>query len=372
MPTPRTTPPYRADHVGSLLRPASLLRARAQLANGEIGAEELRVKEDDAIREVVRMQEAVGLQSVTDGEFRRHLWHMDFLLQFGNVSKAKSGIQVQFHSESGTLSRETSALRLEGALSRPRPILVRDFEFLRSVSHATPKITMPSPSVMHSMCMRGQANELAHQDADAFFESIARVYREEIADLGTAGCRYLQIDDVNFALFCDPGISAQMASLGEDPARLRHDYIRLNNAAIGARPREMAVTVHICRGNLESAWQATGGYEPVAEALFNELDVNGFFLEYDTPRAGDFAPLRFVPPGKVVVLGLVSTKVPALESKDELKRRIDEAARYVSLDQLALSPQCGFASAEQGNKITLDDEIKKLELIVEVAREVWT
>ena len=364
-------PPFRADQVGSLLRPPALLRARERWTAGEIGADELRALEDEAIRDVVRLQEGVGLQAVTDGEYRRRLWHMDFLLQFGNVSKVKSEVQVDFHTESGTLSRETSALRVDGLLARPRPILLRDYEYLRSITDRVPKMTMPSPSVMHSLCIRGRTNGSVYPSHAAFFDAIAELYREEIADLAAAGCRYLQVDDVNLAFFCDPEMRAQMKRLGEDPQRLLHDYVDLINAAVGSRPPDVAATVHICRGNLQSAWQASGGYEPIAEQLFNQLDVNGFFLEYDTPRAGDFAPLRFVPPGKTVVLGLVTTKAPTLERKDDLKRRIDEAARYVPLDQLALSPQCGFASGEHGNNLTVEDEIKKLALVVEVAQEVW-
>jgi 5-methyltetrahydropteroyltriglutamate--homocysteine methyltransferase len=367
----RDTPPFRADHVGSLLRPPELLRERQRAAEGSISAQELRMAEDEAICAAVHMQEEVGLQAVTDGEYRRRLWHIDVLLKFGNVSRAKSEVTVEFHSESGTLSRESGALRIDGTLTRPRPVLLADFAFLRSVSTVTPKVTMPSPSIMHSLCMRASAKGSAYRDAGEFYAAIGQVYREEIADLAEAGCRYLQLDDVNFSFFCDPELRAQMASRGEDPESLPAEYIALINEAVAVRPGDMAVTVHICRGNLQSAWQASGGYEPIAERLFNSLDVTGFFLEYDSPRAGDFAPLRFVPAGKMIVLGLVTTKGPALERKDELKRRIEEAARYVPLDQLALSPQCGFASGEQGNKLTIDDEIKKLELIVDVAHEVW-
>jgi 5-methyltetrahydropteroyltriglutamate--homocysteine methyltransferase len=367
----RQTPPFRADHVGSLLRPPALLEARERRQRNEITAEELRRIEDAAVRDVVKLQEDIGLQAVTDGEFRRTLWHVDFLEQFANVSVTRSPVKVRFHTAEGDIERSPSALRVGGKLARPHPIFVEHFKFLKGVAHATPKLTIPSPSILHFRGGRGAIDEKAYPDMAEFYADLARVYNEEVRDLAAAGCRYLQIDEVNFAYLCDPKLREQVQNIGEDPATLPHTYAQLINRSIAARAPDMAVCMHLCRGNFEGAWVAEGGYEPVAEILFNEIDVEGYFLEYDTPRAGDFKPLRFVPKGKTVVLGLVTSKMGKLESKDELKRRIEEASRYVPLDQLALSPQCGFASGARGNKLALDDEIAKLKLIVEVAREVW-
>jgi 5-methyltetrahydropteroyltriglutamate--homocysteine methyltransferase len=367
----RTIPPYRADHVGSLLRPPALLAAREEHRAGKLTAEALGRLEDAAIRDAVKLQEDIGLRAVTDGEFRRTLWHADFLTGFANVVKTRSGVTSHFHSEEGDTERELSAFRVVGRLSRPHPIFLDHFRFLKSVAAVTPKQTIPSPSVLHFRGGRDAIDRGAYPDLALFYADLARVYREEITDLADAGCRYLQIDEVNFAYLCDPELRAQVLTIGEDPDALPHTYAALINAAIDGRPRDMITAMHLCRGNFEGAWVAEGGYEPVAEVLFNEIAVDGYFLEYDTPRAGDFAPLRFVPKGKTVVLGLVTTKRGALESKDALKRRIDEAARYVPLEQLALSPQCGFASGERGNKLTVAEEIAKLRLVVEVAREVW-
>jgi 5-methyltetrahydropteroyltriglutamate--homocysteine methyltransferase len=367
----RSTPPFRADHVGSLLRPPSLLAARERRRRDEITAEELTRLEDAAIAEVVKLQEDIGLQAVTDGEFRRTLWHMDFLTQFANVSVARSSVKVSFHTEQGDIQREPSALHVDGKLSRPHPIFVEHFKYLASVATGTPKLTIPSPSILHFRGGRGAVDEKAYPDMAEFYADLARVYSEEVRDLAAAGCRYLQLDEVNFAYLCDPKLRQQVQNIGEDPATLPHTYARLINASIATRPQDMAVCMHLCRGNFEGVWLAEGGYEPVAEVLFNEIDVTGYFLEYDTERAGDFRPLRFVPTGKTVVLGLVTTKSGTLESKDALKRRIEEAARFLPLDQLALSPQCGFASGERGNKLSVAEEIAKLQLVVDVAREVW-
>jgi 5-methyltetrahydropteroyltriglutamate--homocysteine methyltransferase len=367
----RNTPPFRADHVGSLLRPPDLLAAREQHRQGKLSDEELIALEDDAIREVVKMQEDIGLQAVTDGEFRRNLWHVDFLKQFSNVAVTRSPVKVSFHTEEGDIERLPSALKVEGKLDRPRPIFVDHFKFLKSVTNVMPKITLPSPSVLHFRGGREAIDKKAYPDMAAFYADLARVYSEEIKDLGEAGCRYLQLDEVNFAYLCDPALREQVQNIGENPDSLPHTYAQLINLAVASRPDDMTVCMHLCRGNFEGAWLAEGGYEPVAEVLFNEIDVTGYFLEYDTGRAGDFSPLRLVPKGKVVVLGLVTSKRGALEDKDDLKRRIDEAARYLPLEQLALSPQCGFASGERGNKLSVDEEKAKLELIVEVAHDVW-
>ncbi len=367
----RSRPPFRAEHVGSLLRPQQVLAARDQFRAGRISADERTAIEDEAIREIVRRQEDIGLEAVTDGEFRRESWHLDFLKQFSNVVTSPSKINVSFHTEAGDIHRAPSALRVVGKLARPRPIFVEHFRFLDSIARAMPKISIPSPSNLHFRGGRRAVDQAAYPDLAEFYSDLARVYSEEVADLGAAGCRYLQIDEVNFAYLCDPNLREEVRRVGEDPDLLPLTYARLINKAIEGRPEDMTVALHLCRGNFESAWLAEGGYEPVAEVLFNSIDADGYFLEYDTERAGDFAPLRLVPKGKVVVLGLVTTKQGALESADELKRSIDEAARYIPLEQLALSPQCGFASAGRGNALTVDDQMAKLGLVVEVARQVW-
>jgi methionine synthase II (cobalamin-independent) len=370
MATLTMTPPFKADQVGSLLRPANLLEARERRKRGAISAAELRRIEDAAIREVVAMQERIGMQSITDGEFRRGLWHMDFVCDFANVHQAP-GIPIKFHSDEGEIEWAPPGVRITGKLSRPHPIFVDDFTFLKSITRGTPKITIPSPSVLHFRGGRKAIDTTAYPDMEGFYEDLARVYREEIRDLVDAGCRYLQVDEVNMAFLCDPNLRDFARSLGEDPDQLPHTYAKLVNDATAARHRDMTVCMHLCRGNARSHWVADGGYEPVAEVLFNEFDVNGYFLEYDSSRAGDFSPLRFVPRGKTVVLGLVTTKKGALEKKDDVKRRIDEASQFVPIEQLALSPQCGFASNAEGNALTVDQERAKLELIVEISREVW-
>ncbi len=369
----RLTPPFRADVVGSLLRPPTLLAAREKYKKGEITAEALRALEDDAIRDAVKLQEDVGLQVATDGEFRREFWHMDFLRKFVNAEMYDAGIKIKFHSEQGDIDFAPPGIRVVGKLARPEGgIFVKDFVYLKSVTHVTPKQTIPSPTNMHFRGGRKVSDARAYPDLDEFYADLARLYREEIDGFARAGCTYLQIDDVNFAYLCDPKLRADVrTNINEEPEQLTHTYVRLINESIASRPAGMAVCVHMCRGNAYSAWLAEGGYDPVAEVIFNELTVAGFFLEYDTPRAGDFTPLRFVPKGKRVVLGLVTTKHGRLEKKDELKRRIDEAAKYVPLEQLALSPQCGFASAAAGNKLSHEEQRAKLELVVQTAREVW-
>jgi 5-methyltetrahydropteroyltriglutamate--homocysteine methyltransferase len=367
----RDHPPFRADHVGSLLRPPHLLAARERARQGQLAAAELARVEDEAIRDVVTRQQDIGLQVVTDGEFRRNLWHIDFLKSFANVSVARSAVKVHFHTAEGDIERLPSALKVDGRLARTRPIFVEHFKFLKSVARATPKITIPSPSMLHFRGGRDAIDATAYPDLDGFYTDLARVYAEEVSDLAAAGCRYLQIDEVNLAYLCDPKFRDEVREIGEDPALLPRTYARLINGAIATRPKDMAVCMHLCRGNFESAWLAEGGYDPVAAVLFNEVDVDGYFLEYDSPRAGDFQPLRYVPKHKRVVLGLVTSKHGALEDKDAIKRRIDEAAKVLPLEQLALSPQCGFASGERGNKLTADEQWAKLRLVVEVAREVW-
>jgi len=367
----RTTPPFRADHVGSLLRPPMLVEAREAKKAGRLDAAGLRAVEDEAIRAVVALQEDLGFQAATDGEFRRTWWHLDFLEKFENAEVVPPKMKARFHTDAGDIELAPPGLRIAGRLARPQPIFVDHFRFLQSVSRAVPKLTIPSPSTMHFRGGRKAIDETAYPHLDAFYEDLARVYSEEVQDLADAGCRYLQIDEVNFAYLCDPKLREQVRGLGEDPDTLPVTYARLINGAIAGRPKDMAVTMHLCRGNFRSAWVAEGGYEPVADVLFNQIDVDGYFLEYDTERAGGFEPLRYLPEGKVAVLGLVTTKRGTLESKDGLKRRIEEASRFTPLERLALSPQCGFASTVEGNEITLDDEIAKLALVVEVAAEVW-
>jgi 5-methyltetrahydropteroyltriglutamate--homocysteine methyltransferase len=365
------SPPFRADHVGSLLRPARLLAAREQFRAGVLAAAQLKELEDESILQVVRRQQDLGLQAVTDGEFRRTLWHVDFLKQFANVEVTRSPVKVHFHTAQGDIERAPSALRVTGPLSRPHPIFVDQYRYLHSVARAVPKLTLPSPSILHFRGGRAAIDRAAYPDLAQFYADLARVYAEEVADLGLAGCRYLQLDEVNFAYLCDPKLRREVQGYGEDPDELPHTYAKLINGAIASRPHDMTVCMHLCRGNFEGAWLADGGYEPVAEVLFNEINVTGYFLEYDTDRAGGFAPLRLLPEGKTVVLGLISSKRGALESKDEIRRRIEAAAKYVPLEQLAVSPQCGFASGERGNKLTQDEQFAKLALVVEVAREIW-
>jgi 5-methyltetrahydropteroyltriglutamate--homocysteine methyltransferase len=365
-------PPYRADHVGSLLRPASLLRARAEFAAGKLPADELRAVEDAAIAEVVRKQEETGLQSATDGEFRRASWHMDFIYQLGGVTQADERMHVQFFNEDGTIEFDPPALRIASAVRLQETIFEDAFTYLKSqVTTATPKLTIPSPSMVHYRGGRAAIDEAVYPDLEQFWHDLSAAYADEVDRLAALGCTYLQLDDTSLAYLNDPKQREMIATQGGDPEHQHERYIKQINAAIDGRPEGMTVTTHMCRGNFRSSWAASGGYDFVAEALFTQLNVDGFFLEFDDERSGGFAPLRFVPPGKRVVLGLVTTKRGALEDKDQLKRRIDEAAKYVDLDQLCLSPQCGFSSTVEGNTLTEEEQFAKLRLIVETAREVW-
>jgi 5-methyltetrahydropteroyltriglutamate--homocysteine methyltransferase len=365
-------PPFRADHVGSLLRPPELLKARAEHEAGRLSSEELRRVEDDAIRGVVRMQEETGLQGVTDGEFRRGSWHMDFIYQIGGVTRAEARLNIRFRNERGTVEFSPTAHRVSSELRLEKTIFGEDFVFLKSVAQATPKLTIPSPSMVHYRGGRAAIDQSAYPDMEAFWHDIAAVYSEEIARLYALGCTYLQLDDTSLAYLNDPAQRAYVTSIGGDGDKQHLTNIKVINAALAGRPAGITVCTHMCRGNFRSSWMAEGGYDHVAEALFGELDVDGFFLEYDDSRSGGFAPLRFVPRGnKRVVLGLVTSKRPVLESKDELKRRIDEAAKFVPLEQLCLSPQCGFSSTVEGNALTRDEQFAKLRLVVETAREVW-
>ena len=368
--TPR--PPFRADQVGSLLRSPELRAAREAAQAGRIGAAELRAAEDRHIRDAVAMQEAAGLSGVTDGELRRAFWHVDFLTGFDGIVATQSQYALKFHGAGGETSETRSMMVVRDKVRRSRPVAVDHFAFLKSVTKRTAKLCIPAPTYLHMRGGRKVVDAAAYPDMDEFWSDITRVYREEIRDLVAAGCTYLQIDDVSFACLCDEGIRAQVRRDGEDPDELPSTYARIISSLIAERPPSLAVTMHTCRGNHNSMWMAEGGYEAIAEAVFNETAVDGFFLEYDTERAGGFEPLRFVPKGKRVVLGLISTKTPKLESKDELKRRIEAAAKYVPLENLCLSPQCGFASSHVGNRVTPDDQRRKLELVVEVAEEVWS
>ena len=368
---PRTTPPFRADHVGSLLRPKELVDAREKKKRGEISADALREAEDKAIRDVVKLQEDIGFQVATDGEFRRTFWHVDFLVSFANVVMVPPSIKASFHTHSGDIQFAPPGIRIDGKLSRPHPIFVDHFKFLKSVTKVTPKMTIPAPSNMHFRGGRKAIDQKAYPDLGEFYGDLARVYNEEVMDLAAAGCRYLQIDEVNFAYLCDPKLREQVQNIGSDPKTLPQTYAKLINDSLRGRPADMVTAMHLCRGNFRSAWVAEGGYEPVADVLFNQIDVGGYFLEYDDERSGDFAPLRFVPKGKIVILGLVTTKLSQLETKDNLKRRIEEAAKYCPLEQLALSPQCGFSSTIEGNNVTVGDEVAKLRLVLETAKEVW-
>jgi 5-methyltetrahydropteroyltriglutamate--homocysteine methyltransferase len=368
----RSTPPFRADHVGSLLRPPQLLAARGEFASGRIDAAQLRAAEDDAIAEAVAMQEDVGLQSATDGEFRRAAWHLDFIYQLGGVSKVAGNLRLTFRNSSGSVEFTPAATSVDGRIRLEHTIFAGDFGYLQSVVRsATPKLTIPGPSMVHYRGGPASIDRSVYPDLEEFWADLSAAYAEEVRRLAGLGCTYLQVDDTSLAYLNDPAQRADIAGRGEDAEHMHLRYVREINDAVAGRPAGMTVTTHMCRGNFRSSWVAEGGYDFVAEAVFTELDVDGFFLEYDDERSGSFAPLRFVPGGKMVVLGLVTTKRGELESKDALKRRIDEAARYLPLDQLCLSPQCGFSSTVEGNLLTRDEQAAKLRLIVETAAEVW-
>jgi 5-methyltetrahydropteroyltriglutamate--homocysteine methyltransferase len=370
----REQPPFRADHVGSLLRPPGLLRAREDHAEGRIDDDELRGIEDAAIRDVVRLQEEVGLRSVTDGEFRRASWHMDFIYQLDGVSKVMDEtLHVQFRNEQGTLEFAPPSLRVDDRIGLSTTIFGDAFAFLASAAseRQTPKLTIPSPSMVHYRGGRAAVDESVYPDLDGFWADLTAAYADEVRRLGGLGCTYLQFDDTSLAYLNDPEQREHVREIGGDAEHQHEAYIRHINEALVDRPAGMAVTTHMCRGNFRSSWVAEGGYDFVAEALFNELQVDGFFMEWDDARSGGFEPLRFVPKGKVVVLGLVTTKRGDLEDRDLLRRRIEEASQYVDLDQLCLSPQCGFSSTVEGNALTREQQAAKLRLVVEVAEEVW-
>ena len=365
----RTRPPFRADHVGSLLRPPALREARRARTEGRLDAAGLRAVEDRCIAQAIRMQDEIGLRAATDGEYRRAYWHYDFVAGLDGVEIYEPERKIQF--KGAVLPH---ALRVTGPIRWHVPVMIEDFRTTQSLVRAgvVAKQTIPSPSVLHFRGGRQAIDRQTYPDLDGFFADLGRAYRDAVHAFAEAGCRYLQLDEVNIAYLCDPEQIEGLKARGEHVEGLLEIYADLINTAIEGRPPGMAVTMHLCRGNFRSTWVAKGGYEPVAEVLFNRIGVDAYFMEYDTERAGSFEPLRLVPRGsKVVVLGLVTSKTGEMESKDELKRRIDQAARYLPLEQLALSPQCGFASTEEGNLLTEEQQWAKLRLCVEVAREVW-
>jgi len=366
----RTKPPFRADHVGSLLRTTPLKQAREKRARGEITADVLNKIEDREIEEVIRKQEIIGLKSVTDGEYRRISWNYDFLEQLDNVESYVGERKIKFAS-SGPQPRPI-LLRVIGKLGgyKPHP-MIEHFNFLKTHTGQTPKMTIPSPSSLHFRYGRDAVPEAIYPSMDEFYRDLGQSYRKVVRAFADAGCRYLQLDEVNLAYLCDPSLRQAITDRGEDPATLPDIYAGMINAAISDIPADMTITMHLCRGNFRSSFVASGGYEPVAELLFNKINVHGYFMEYDSERAGGFEPLRFVPKDKTVVLGLVTSKSGRLESKDEIKRRIEQAAKFVDLNQLCLSPQCGFASTEEGNVLAAEEEWAKLRMIVEIADEVW-
>ncbi len=370
----RTTPPFRADHVGSLLRPAGLLAARADHATGQIDADELRAAEDEAIRDAIKMQHDVGLRSATDGEFRRTLWHIDFIYALGGITEDEGeGIHVQFRDEAGEYDYAPPAMRVSDRITLPKPIFADAFTFLRDnvADGITPKLTIPSPSMVHYRGGNSSIDPSAYPDIDDFWSDLVEAYAAQVQAVYDLGCRYLQLDDTSLAYVNDPAQRDHIEAIGGDPEHLHEQYIANINRALADRPDDLVVTTHLCRGNNQSMWAAEGGYDFVAEALFGDLEIDGYFLEFDDERSGGFEPLRFVPKGKQVVLGLVTTKRPELEDKEMLKRRIEEASKYIDIDQLCLSPQCGFSSSVEGNHLTHSDQAAKLRLVVETAQEVW-
>jgi len=361
-------PPFRADHVGSFLRPAYLLEAREQAASGLITATQLRAIEDRAIGEVVRMQEQAGLQGITDGEFRRAYFHIDFLAQLGGV---KTDIPVTIRKPDGSEELAPPVMRVIDKVRHLKAIQLADFQYLASQTARTPKVSIPSPTMLHFRGGRAGISATHYPDLEAFYQDVADAYGAELRSLAAAGCRYVQMDDTNLAYLCDDKMREAARARGDDPDELPHRYASFINRVVAQKPAGMTLAVHLCRGNFKSTWAAQGGYEPVAEALLSEMQVDAYFLEYDDARSGDFRPLRFLPKGKIVVLGLITTKLGALEDKDAIRRRIDEAARFVPLEQLALSPQCGFSSTVHGNALQVSQQWDKIRLVVEIAREVW-
>jgi len=377
MTPPHAGPPFHADHVGSLLRPPELLAARERAQKGEIDAGELRATEDRCIRQAVAMQEAAGLRAITDGEFRRAVYHVDFLTGLEGIEAKRTtwtgGDAMKFKGRDARpiAQQPPSMMMVTGKVRHAKPVLVDHFRFLKSVTRRVPKMCVPTPGHLHLRAGRRSILEEVYPDLDDFWNDISAAIRAELDALYAAGCRYMQLDETCFAMLSDPGVRAEIVARGEDPDALPAIYARMINMIVSGRPSDLTVVMHTCRGNFRSSWMAAGGYDAVSEAVFSTIDVDGLFLEYDDERSGGFAPLANVPRHRKVVLGLVSSKRGELESRDELKRRIEEAARYLPLENLGLSPQCGFASTLHGNDLTQDDQRRKLELIVEVAEEVW-
>jgi 5-methyltetrahydropteroyltriglutamate--homocysteine methyltransferase len=370
----RDRPPFRADHVGSLLRPDRLHQARADYKAGKIDLDELRGVEDECILDVIKLQRDAGLQSVTDGELRRTSWHMDFIYSLGGIKQVEGeSLHVHFQDESGEYDYAPPAMKVADKVTLPQPIFADAFTYLRdnALEGQTPKLTIPSPSMVHYRGGNSSIDHDVYPDMEEFWSDLTSAYNQQMRAVYDLGCRYLQLDDTSLAYVNDPKQRDHIVAIGGDPEHLHEQYIANINRALAGRPDDLAITTHMCRGNNQSMWAAEGGYDFVADALFNQLEVDGFFMEWDDERSGGFEPLRYVPKGKTVVLGLVTTKRPKLEDKDLLKRRIEEASRYVDVDQLCISPQCGFSSTEEGNKLSIDDEARKLELVVSVADEVW-
>jgi 5-methyltetrahydropteroyltriglutamate--homocysteine methyltransferase len=364
-------PPFRADHVGSLLRPAKLQEVRVKAQNGQLSLAELRAIEDDCIREAVALQEAAGLNAISDGEFRRGHYLVDFLTAFSGIVPTQTSYALSFKGDEGATGETRSMLIVNGKVKRTRPVTIDDFRFLRSATRRTPKVCLPSPTWLHMRGGRKTVSESIYPDIEEFWRDTVRAFHEEIRELAAAGCTYLQLDEISFAFLCDPAIRERVRSDGLDPDGLTRTYARVVNEIAAGAPPSMTVAVHTCRGNFQSMWMAEGGYDRVASIVFDQPDVDAYFLEYDTERSGGFEPLKHIPQNKTVVLGLVSSKKPAIESKDAIKRRIDEAGKFFPLEKLCISPQCGFASTHHGNKLTEDIEKRKLALLVEVAAEVW-
>ncbi|MEP7029731.1 MAG: 5-methyltetrahydropteroyltriglutamate--homocysteine S-methyltransferase [Pseudolabrys sp.] len=366
--TARTSPPFRADHVGSLLRPAALREARAKHAKGEIPAEALREVEDREIEKIIKKQQEIGLKLATDGEFRRSWWHFDFFNELSGITKISTPTGIKFHG----VETKHEAIRIDGKVDFKGHPQIEHFKFLKAHCKTTAKMTIPAPSTLHFRQGRAMVSKEAYPTYDAFFDDLGATWRKAIRAFYDAGCRYLQLDDTAWSMICDPKERAHSKTRGDDPDTLPALYSKVTNAALAAKPADMAITMHSCRGNFRSTWLAQGGYEFVAEQLLGNTNLDGYFLEYDSERAGGFEPLRFFPKGnKQLVLGLVTSKSGRLEPKDDIKRRIDEATKYIALDQLCLSPQCGFASTEEGNVLAEEEQWAKLRMIVELSEEVW-
>jgi len=366
-------PPFKADVVGSLLRPQAIHEARAKAERGELSAAQIRAVEDTGVAEAVALQREVGLNVCTDGEFHRRHWFLDFLERIDGI-EVRGGLPTKFHNEQGDIEFAPPRFEVLGKVRRSRPLALDDFKALKPIADRNgllAKQAIPSPMCVHFRGGRAAIDKKIYPDVEQFFADLTTVYRQEIADLYAAGCRYLQIDDTNLPFLCDPALRDNVRKMGEDPDTLPRLYVRMMNDALAGKPADLTVGVHMCRGNHASSWVAEGGYDPIAEQVFGDMQVDAFFLEYDSPRAGGFAPLRYLTGNKVAVLGLVTTKKGQLESKADIKRRIEEASKHVPMARLALSPQCGFASTIAGNALSADDQRRKLELVVQIAREVW-